>query len=119
MLPKERADLEREHVTPGKNVFREVRIGNRRAWLIDHYSDWQTAMVVAFYLSTEHRLRTYVIRCDTHDDWMVWETNQTCPVKTKEQVLWCRQCGNPYGYRACGPTHALQAHRLRLTGIKL
>jgi hypothetical protein len=116
MLPKERETLEVNH-SELDNTF--VKIGNRTAVRIGHYTDWETAQVVAFYVATQWRMRCYVIKCEKHGRWMVWRTNVTCRVRTREEVIHCRQCGNRYGSRACGPSHALQAHRLQLTGVPL
>lgn len=114
MLTKDRESLEMTHA-----VGASVSIGNRTATHLGHFQDWETAQVVAFYNATQKRLRCYVLPCQTHGGWMVWQTNVTCRVRTEQDVKLCKQCGLHYGQRACGPTHALQAHRLRLTGVEL
>lgn len=76
MLPKERATLEADHASSTDRV-QVVSVGNRKAWLVGHYFDWETAMVVANYLSKQQRIRHTVVRCDTHGTWMVWGLNRT------------------------------------------
>lgn len=114
MLTKDRESLDRCHA-----VGASVSIGNRTATLLEHYFDWTQAQRTAFYAATQFRQRCYVLWCPTHGKWMVWRTNRSCRVKRQQEVLICKQCGLNYAQRACGPTHALQAHRLRLSGVKL
>lgn len=113
MLTKDRESLEKTHA-----VGASVSIGNRTATLVEHYHDWEQARVTAFYVATQRRQRCVIVWCETHKQWMVWRTNRSCRVKSLEEALICKQCGERYSFRACGPTHALQWHRLQLTGVK-
>lgn len=113
MLPKEREALVLTHA-----VGASVRIGNRSATLIRHYHEWESAQVLAGYIARTQRLRCIVCWCPFHKQWMVWRTNVTARVKTRGQVMYCSQCGLNYDDPACGPTHALQWHRLLLSGVK-
>lgn len=66
MLPQERANIaSTEHQTT-------ISIGNRTATLNDHFSFWGRAMWTANNEAEHSGQRHYVLWCEEHQKWAVW-----------------------------------------------